>query len=489
VSLHIKAEGMPEPIANPSAGELVRLLIALEQDEAVPKDERARRDRLLRQQIGPEVSDIERIRAWLNRVDSNGERVSLDARDAVSNVTVIIVLLGLVAGMVAATGVLYYDGSGRVNVLAVLGILVVLPFVLMTFSWVAALSSSSAVLGDSLQWLGKASPGRWVPTLGRWLPEGKRRALDVLLGLRMHDEAGIAKLRRWLILRWSHVGGVAFFIGVLVVYLALVLFTDLAFGWSTTLLLSDDFIEGLVAALASPWAWFLSDALPSREVIEATRFYRSGDTTALPSDPSVFGLAIVVYGLIPRVVSLVIAGRLLARALTLTYLQHPQARTLLDRLSPSPVESQGLPDAGPPEQEDAAEPAITWPPCRPGGYIVNWSDVPLGDDALVQATGGQSVSHAGGARTLVQDDALVDALRSEGPAIVVVVTKAWEPPVLDLRDFLDALARGGSIAVELLPLVIDGAIAGEPGARDRTVWQRAFASSDYRLVSPRELAP
>jgi hypothetical protein len=309
----------------------------------------------------------------------------------------------------------------------------------------------------------------------------------------MHDEVGIASVRAWLIARWSHAGGIGFFLGALAVFLALVMFTDLAFGWSTTLSLSAVNLEGLVRALALPWSWVFVDAVPSSEVIEATRYYRSEGVLAPPPQPAMLGLwwsflvlAMLVYGFVPRLLSFVIAGWLLKRSVRQAYLAHPQTRTLLERLTPPRVESQG------PMTHDAAFTAAhvdlgtVWPAASPGQTLINWSSVPLDDRILLRATKGKSVLLAGGSRPLVEDQALLEEIPVKCDASVLVVCKAWEPPVLDLQDFLGALDEATPHGVEVMPISIDAGLPVVPNARDRGVWQRAFVANKHRLVSPPE---
>jgi hypothetical protein len=52
-----------------------------------------------------------------------------------------------------------------------------------------------------------------------------------------------------------------------------------------------------------------------------------------------------------------------------------------------------------------------------------------------------TVVEAGGSRTLGADRQALDAIGSSEPGTVVVFTPAWEPPLLELLDFLGELRR------------------------------------------------
>ena len=486
----------------PDAAELARLLLALESDEATAKAQRAERDRALRASLPPEATEVVRLRAWLARVDPDGERVEEHAASALGAVTTALVLLGAACGIAGALGVFYYDGSGRVNVLAILGVLVALPLVLLLLSWLTAAlgprSGTLPLLGEMLRGIGRLAPGRLADPIVRALSSQRRRALDTLLGHRRHDDTGVAAVRRWLVVRWSHLCGLGFFSGALLAALALIVFTDLAFGWSTTLSVAAAELHRLVQVVALPWGWALPDANPAIGVIEATRYFRAGADTLPGSDPELLGrwwsflvMTLVVYGLLPRALSALVADKLLRRAVTRAFAQHPQARTLLERLAPAPVETQSFgPVADSYEEAPAPRSPAAWPPLDLRGAIVNWDDVPLDDSRLGRALGGSNVHHAGGKRSIAEDRALIEALTSDGNnPNVIVVCKAWEPPLLELQDFLHDVERAPHARAVVLPVRIDSGALRPPTARDVHVWQRAFAVNQVALASLPERAP
>ena len=98
-------------------------------------------------------------------------------------------------------------------------------------------------------------------------------------------------MRRWLLARWSHLCATAFFAAVLSTALALVVFTDLAFGWSTTLEVSASRIHDLARALALPWRAALPEAVPSLELVEVSRYFRAAGAARV--DPTHWTVAFV----------------------------------------------------------------------------------------------------------------------------------------------------------------------------------------------------
>ena len=57
---------------------------------------------------------------------------------------------------------------------------------------------------------------------------------------------------KWFVISAAQWLAVAFYVGLVSVTLTLLVFTDLAFGWSSTISLSTDRVSGLAQVLATP---------------------------------------------------------------------------------------------------------------------------------------------------------------------------------------------------------------------------------------------
>ena len=91
-----------------------------------------------------------------------------------------------------------------------------------------------------------------------------------------------------------------------------------------------------------------------------------------------------------------------------------------------------------------------------------------------------AVVEAGGGRTLGADRQALDSMGSSEQSTVVVFTPAWEPPLLELLDFLGELRRrvGAERSIVVVPIA-DGARAVT--AVEHETWARAIG----RLRDPR----
>ena len=116
---------------------LARLLAALKADEAHTLATRATRDEGIRRSQHDVMADADRLWQWLEHVDADGRRMAQEVRVLLSRISLWMVVFGAALGWLGVMAAFYYDGSARVNVLAVLGAVVFIPLVALVASWYA----------------------------------------------------------------------------------------------------------------------------------------------------------------------------------------------------------------------------------------------------------------------------------------------------------------------------------------------------------------
>ncbi len=488
---------MNNPPSTPSLGDVLDLARQLTRDEAASGPTLRHRDRA----VGRELADLEakplpQILAWLHRVqqdDGSSQAARVNGLHRLG--LALLALAGLLAGWGAAAVVFFYDGTHPVNVIHVLAVFVLLPLVLLVGFAIGQLPSrlTSRVpgLGGLQDAVGLLSPGRLQRVLARRLPQQHRDTLAGWLGRGQIHRRLYGRVDRWVVVHSSQTFGLAFHVGAVASALYLVVFSDLAFAWSTTLQLDAAQLERWTTLLSTPWAWAWGSARPSAELIESTRYFRLGDGS-FPAAQSPAGLggwwpflamAMAVYGILPRLLTLLLTRWRLRNALRQTFLHLPGLDEVRMRLNHALVETQAdEPDAGPGDAGTATPAAATSLHGRPAAVII-WAGAAEAGEAtagwLASRLGITAASwhRAGGASSL---DADGDALRqatATGEALLVLV-KAWEPPMAELTDFLRAMrqAAGQDRRVHVLPV---GPTAGGsptlPEARHHDVWRRALA--------------
>ncbi len=170
-----------------------------------------------------------------------------------------------------------------------------------------------------------------------------------VLGHACQHEHHYGTVANLLVLRSTQYMAIAFNMGVLVIAGALMMVTDLAFGWSSTVL-SPTSMQRVVDFLAFFWAWALPNAVPDEELVEISRNYRMSmglervdATTAerLGGWWQFMLLCMLFWGLLPRFVTLAVAHCKLLAAIRGALEQLDGAQNVLNRLNCKDVETQG----------------------------------------------------------------------------------------------------------------------------------------------------
>lgn len=181
-------------------------------------------------------------------------------------------LLAPALGLLLAAVSLSYAPTGRLNVLWLWWLWAGLPLL------GALISAAVMVFGRARPWL-----FRWRQWRLHWYPKPAQR-WQMLYRL------------QWF---WLLTG-----LGLCAGFWVLLLFADLAFGWSSTLLDGGRTPAALFQWLASPWAALWPEAVPDGALLEATRYSRVDPTAADLSrtgDWWPFLMAsLVAYNLLPR---------------------------------------------------------------------------------------------------------------------------------------------------------------------------------------------
>lgn len=470
--------------------ELIGVVIALDERDGLEERDRRRLDR----EIGPGVAPgdgLAILRHWLARAPGPSTRARVDRIGAaLGTARGILFAVGLALGWTAAAALLQLEvHEGRINIVLCVGLLVLLPALLLLAAIVAAAWAqrpSSAGAGGGWRGLTLA---RGVCAL---LPQRVREDADLLLGrLSAHDRRHV-RARRALFFAWSQLVGVAFSLGALASILLHVVFTDLAFGWSTTLDVEATTVHPVIAGFAAPWAAVWPDAVPTLDLVETTRHFRVSPHVPHVHfiDPIAYGawwpflvMAILVYSLLPRALTTAFAERLLGLECAAAIAETPGVDRLIERLLAPPVETRATEEEG--EIGHVAQgriaridPADWLAAGAMDSFAIAWAEA-IDDSVWASIEGVDErfrLRDAGGRRSLAEDAERIAEVGESGGCVAVCV-RAFEPPMLEFLDFLmdlrAAMGSGRALAVFLL----DGA------PEDDEAWRRKLSTlGDPRLV-------
>jgi len=459
----------------------VNILKWLEADAATPYRVRVDRDRAVGRSLQKHdrTPTFKQVLAWWQAVkaDSNAQADAPgDRLAALINLAMgLLVLIGAVLGIAVAGTVFGYQGDQPVNLFVLLGVLVGLPLIMLIASLL--LMKGRFLLPASLRdAMGVVSPGRWM---GAWV----ERHMPLDMFETMSRQPIHATFARWQLMAFGQAFAIGYFIGVLVVAFSLIVFTDLAFGWSTSLSADATFVWRVLHAVALPWSGWLPCAVPDQALVEASQFYRLQDNAMDAARAAELGrwwpyvlMTILVYGLLPRVSLALLSQWQVSKATRRLLEEGPEITALLDRLQAPHVEFEGQPDDETAD-EGLETAALAQLEITQGSAVIVWNNALDHDQvsawlAARRADNSVPIMAAEWHSTTDQREALEKI--AAHPRRLIILTKGWEPPLLAFRDYLGLIREllGDDPTIVVVPLDISG---GEINPRDRDVWAHALA--------------
>lgn len=466
--------------------ELIGLVLALEERDQLDESDRRRLDREIGAPARSQGSGLGLLRVWLDQAPSPSLHSRIERlRSSLSLLRWLLVGIGGFFGWVAAASSFQLEvHAGRINIVLCVGLLVVLPFGMLVLACVGALWSKRRA-SENRSGSGGAGGGWRSLALTRLamslLTTSIRQDLEILFGRMTTHSRLYARVQRSQLFVWSQSIGLAFAVGALVATLTFVVFTDLAFGWSTTLDVEAEKVHRLVSILSAPWAGFWPAAMPSLDLVESTRHFRVAAEEHIHFvDPILYGgwwpflvASVVFYCLLPRLGVAILGSHWLGREVGSAIALTPGVDRLLDRLTTPIVETRadgveteiGHAESGLVPVVSLADWIAVRAPDAPS--VVRWAEA--SDDETLIARFGRpelQVRDAGGRRTIKQDRDLVAACGAAAGGVAVCV-RAFEPPVLELLDFLADLRRAIGRDRALLVLLIEGASADQDAWRHK----------------------
>jgi len=310
-----------------------------------------------------------------------------------------------------------------------------------------------------------------------WLPKLLHRIGGVVEHTRRVGRLH-ARLRLWWISRVTQGFALALNLGFVLGFVAASVLSDPSFGWRSTLLDGEQ-VHQASRVLALPWSW----ALPGAGVLESevyeTRFSSlDADRFTMHALPVVerpawrvwwwfLCVALLVYGVGPRVATWLVSGWGVRRQLRRARLDHAAFAMLRDRLKrpgrrAAVREERGYLIEADPVVEELA--LLRWSGAGEDEAAAALSRERLGVRVVgVRRVGGMDVG---------EDDA---ALRwaAEQQRDVGVVVEGWEPPVAEYLDLLRKLRQTMGDARQIVVLVAGDAM-GSPTVRQMTLWADAL---------------
>lgn len=333
------------------------------------------------------------------------------SQQALNQISLSLVFLGLIVGFLVGYGILIGDAQGRVNLLLLLILFAFLPVLGLLLSLVLLITG------------GRKGLAGWIlelPILPRHL------AAEVV-------KLGISGSRKSWLFYQTQLLTLSFAGGGLLVYLLLLLGSDISFVWRSTLLEASDVLP-VLNALAIPWG-FWPEAQPSLELLQQTQDFRlSSQSTEAP----VLGqwwkyifAAQCTYNILPRTLMLVVSRNLYLRV---NSIDSSLSATNLEPNKPVIV-----------ADEEHALAEVVYSLASPY-LLLDWASSPdFCHQQLARALGTPSDIRN------IQPLPLPITQENDSPnQSIVVLVKSWEPPLRELGDYL--LSISGPQQKFILPM-------------------------------------
>lgn len=446
--------------------------------------------------------------AWLENINCNSQNsIGQHIERGHMWVRILLLVTGFLSGLSLGSALLSYDGTNPVNIVHFLAVFIGLQ---SFFLLAVAINIAPRLLTSFLPGTGEFQKllraltyflGRRIEKALDHIPEEKRSALQQDWGRISRRHRIYTHVERWLLLSTTQRFGVAFNLGALGACLYLIIFTDIAFAWNTTLEIKAASFHHIIGFVARPWAWFFPEGVPSLQLVEATRYFRiDGDyvNPLLPGrfvNPEIVGgwwpfliLSLVFYGLLPRLFFSGFANLKYRLALKKTALETADYDALYDRLMSPIVETRALSSETGGLQKEKADSIIETEPIRKGECsLLQWGEIEFDlhrTRRVLESRFGlvpKEVYAAGGMDALQDKKVIVEIGAEPDQAVpLVIIVESWEVPSKAIIWFLAELRKEiqEKRAILIALLNIDEDMKPVPPATmDWQNWRRSMAES------------
>ncbi len=309
----------------------------------------------------------------------------------------------------------------------------------------------------------------------------------------------------WMVFILLQVAGVCFNIGVILAIVGKVTLFDTGFGWQSSLLVSEEFLAGILQAIATPWSWFVPEALayPDLETLKGSRIVLKDGIGALSFEAMVswwpfLCFSVAVYAALPRMLMCVF-GKMKLNAVrkALPDVDQSELRQLLQRMMTPLVEAGGRKAENNKKERTTLsqtpssnlDPSFIAQATKATGVLCIpdelYDDCPL--DELFEHLQGRLpdisflkniVTYELGEEESIEnkimetiDDNLVESL--------VVFQEGWQPPIEEMFSFLRCIRNVIDEKITIFILLVgkpaSGTILTEVTALDYEIWNNKLA--------------
>lgn len=295
------------------------------------------------------------IKAWLDQCKkmekgSNGGETFLPGEsfnEAFRLLKYGLFILGSLVGIGLAFSLLSYTGTAPLNISVYLGATVFIQILLLLLLGILFLIRIvqpslfyKSVIYSGFSHLTIILTRKLMRRIKSSFSGTRREGLSAIFGLIQGKKQVYGSLFYWPVFNSMQLFGIGFNLGILATTLLKVLGTDLAFGWQSTLQVGADAVYKIVRGMAVPWSWFVPPEIahPTLDQIKGSHLILKDGIYHLTTPDLVawwpfLCLAVIFYGLLPRII-IYFAGLLKQKNLLDNIeLKHADCDQLMDRMT------------------------------------------------------------------------------------------------------------------------------------------------------------
>ncbi len=384
--------------------------------------------------------------------------------------------LFLLFGFLTGFGLLSYSGAQPVNVIYFLLVVVMLPLLSMVVSILSMVSN-----GVVANFFNHFFPLYWLEKMVNFLS--------------FKDEIVVSELpfssvlTKWIFLKRLQLFSLLFSVGILFALLLMIVARDIAFGWSTTLQLSPQSLQSLLAGLGFWWHSMTPSAIPSLELVEISHYFRLGErlnsemihhADQLGAWWKFLAMSTLVYAIALRFVFLMLSRYGYQQQLEKEFLELNGIDKILHEFKTPYVSTKSEKIEEHLAIVEHTQEQVSEDVHKVYNNILGWNfldeELQLVNDS--KGINSSEVHTVGGSHTFAQDQ--TEAQKVNGTVLLYV--KSWEPPTMDFVDFLHLLIENQKAdEVQVYPLGTTSRYY-ESDSKDVAVWVRKIQGLKSKKV-------
>ncbi len=387
---------------------------------------------------------------WLERhsFKIRGELNSKKYLEYLSSFDSIMGILFFIMGFFVGLGLLSYNGQAPVNIIYYLLIAMVLPIFSMSVSLFTMFSH-----GRVANFFTMLFPLHWIEKILIHIPFRKK--------IENFKPPFSFEFSKWMFIERIHLFSLLFSIGLLLSLVLMVVATDIAFGWSTTLQISADSFHSFISSIAILWRDMFPSAVPSLELVELSHYFRLGEKLDISMVHNAdklgawwkfLAMTTVIYAIGLRFIFLIFSKDMLQKQLEREFLLLDGVKGILREFH-TPFVSTQAPKAEKHlkiEEKKEKKTTITIDE-KLYESILGWNfsadEIALANDS--RGIKALTIWAVGGSNTYAQDLQIIKNMSG----IVFLYVKSWEPPTMDFIDLLEMLIENKKVKkIQIYPL-------------------------------------